>query len=752
MTDNRDMIEQLRTVFFEEAEDGLNLMESGLLRLDEGERDPELINGIFRAAHSIKGGSGTFGFSDMVEFTHCVETLLDRMRGGTHKIDGPTISVLLRAVDGLRSLLMATVSEDNSNPVLVADTQAELEALLQDKGRSPRAESFSPSVLVPAVAPLKEKKAIAIQFSPHTGLMRTGNDPILMLRELRSMGDMQVDVDTSTLPEFDEIDPEDFYLRFDIRLTTSRSKSEVGDVFVWVEDDADIEIKVESDAKPALIDIGASAAMAAPSAAASLSAEPSAEAPSDVAVPLDGATGQAILPRTVPFEAGPPNATLPNAILPNATLPKATLQKAGVSGVERMPTETLGGRGLDAGSIRVGIEKIDALINLVGELVITQSMLGQIEKTFDMSKLDRLRDGLSELERNTRQLQESVLRIRMLPIRFVLSRFPRMVRDCSQKLDKKVKLTVTGEGTDLDKTVMEKIGDPLMHLVRNALDHGLESPEVRREAGKSPEGHLQIHAYHQGGSIVIEVRDDGAGLDEQKIIRRATERGLIDPNDKPSNDRALDLIFSPGFSTKDEVSELSGRGVGLDVVRRNIRDLGGHIEVASELGIGTVFTIRLPLTLAILDGQLVQVGRQTFIVPLASIVETLEMDVRQVRVVAGRAEVYRLRDEYVPLVRLHELFGIPSAQTRDTECLVTVVEGGGQRAGILIDDLRDQQQVVIKSLESNFRQVDGVSGATILGDGTVALILDTAGLINFATQRAVHVKRRLPTQERRAWS
>ena len=679
------LTEQLRAVFFEEAEDGLAVMESGLLRLDEGARDPELINEIFRAAHSIKGGSGTFGFTNLIDFTHCMETLLDRMRAGTHPIDGRTISVLLHGVDHLRLLLGSTMGGDPVDAGQTAEMQAELEALLETDGEG--AQSTEPAA--PPEASVPQNRVFSISFVPSPSMMRTGNDPVLMLRELSGLGQSKVQVDSAELPPLDKLDPEAFYLKFSIELQTDKSRDAVNEVFVWVEDEAEVEITESTTAPPAPESASASTETARPASAAN--------------------------PETSAQPSGDASAAAPQAARSNTKSP-------------------------DAGSIRVGIEKIDALINLVGELVITQSMLGQIEKTFDMSKLDRLRDGLSELERNTRQLQESVMRIRMLPIRFVFSRFPRMVRDLSQKLDKQVKLTLSGEGTELDKTVMEKIGDPLVHLVRNGLDHGLESPQARREAGKSPEGHLKINAYHQGGSIVIEVQDDGRGLNEAKIAQRAAERGLIEPGDKPATERLLDLIFHPGFSTSDTVSDISGRGVGLDVVRRNIRELGGHIDVTSSLGIGTTFTIRLPLTLAILDGQLVQIGKQTFIVPLVSIVETLEMEKDMVSAVAGRSEVYRLRDEFVPIVRLYELFGIKHARTKLDGGLLMVIEGAGQRAGILVDDLLDQQQVVIKSLESNFRQVDGVSGATILGDGTVALILDTGGLINFATRRAFRAK------------
>ncbi len=384
---------------------------------------------------------------------------------------------------------------------------------------------------------------------------------------------------------------------------------------------------------------------------------------------------------------------------------------------------------VEAGSIRVSIDKIDALINMVGELVITQSMLNQLGEDFDMARLAKLQEGLAQLERNTRELQENVMRIRMLPISFAFNRFPRMVHDLTQKLGKEVELKLSGEQTELDKTVMEKIGDPLVHLVRNSLDHGLERPDVRKKAGKSPVGLLHLNAFHQGGNIVIEISDDGAGLNKARITAKAKERGLVGEEEVLTDEKIYELIFQAGFSTADVISDVSGRGVGMDVVKRNIKDLGGTIEVKSEEGVGTRFTIRLPLTLAILDGQLVRVGSDTFILPLVSIVESLQISRDNVNVIAGKSEVYKLRNEYLPIVRLYNVFGQTPDSTTIEGGLLVVVEGDGQRIGLFVDDLLGQQQVVIKSLETNFQRVEGISGATILGDGTVALILDISGVI-----------------------
>jgi two-component system chemotaxis sensor kinase CheA len=380
-------------------------------------------------------------------------------------------------------------------------------------------------------------------------------------------------------------------------------------------------------------------------------------------------------------------------------------------------------------SIRVGTDKVDTLINLVGELVITQSMLSQMGEHFDPQKLPQLIDGLEQLERNTRELQEGIMRIRMLPISFAFNRFPRLVHDLSAKMGKQVELKLTGEQTELDKTVMEKIGDPLVHLVRNSLDHGLETSERRIAAGKPETGLLHLNAYHQGGNIVIEISDDGAGLDEDKILQKAIERDLVSPSETLTADKIHELIFLPGFSTADVVSDVSGRGVGMDVVRKNINSLGGSVEVHSERGVGSTFTIRLPLTLAIMDGQIIQVAEQKYIIPLISIIESVEIKPDTVKNVTGKGELYPLRDEYVPLIRLGDVFNLQS----ETECLedglLVVVECEDHKVGLFVDELLAQQQVVIKSLETNFRKVVGVAGATILGDGSVALILDIAGLM-----------------------
>jgi two-component system chemotaxis sensor kinase CheA len=391
----------------------------------------------------------------------------------------------------------------------------------------------------------------------------------------------------------------------------------------------------------------------------------------------------------------------------------------------------------DSGSIRVSVEKIDELMNTVGELVITQAMLSQLGSKLEGPTAEKLRGGLAQLERNMRELQESVMRVRMLPINVVFSRFPRMVRDLAQRLGKQVELKLTGEQTELDKTVLEKIGDPLVHLVRNSIDHGIEAPDRRTAAGKPAAGTVHLDACHRGGNIAVEVSDDGGGLDKDRILAKARDRGLVGPNDVLTDEQVYDLIFLPGFSTAEKTTDVSGRGVGMDVVRRNIKELGGKIELRSEHGKGSKTIITLPLTLAIVDGQSVSVGSETYIVPLISIVESMQLKATDVSRLSGRGEVFSFRGFYLPIVRLYEIFGVePRTRVLD-EGLVVVAEGEGhQRIGLFVDDLLGQQQVVIKSLEANYGHVEGVSGATILGDGSVALILDIPGLIRAMSMRA----------------
>lgn len=662
---------QFHQVFLEESYEGLDSMETELLRLSEGDNDPELINSIFRAAHSIKGGSGTFGFSAVSQFTHVMETLLDEMRDGQRQVSIAIVDLLLESVDVVRAMLAAVADGSDLDEARVADVQLRLEAMLGQ----PQTTSAPPTGTVAPAAPVGWK----IKFRPYPHLMQTGNDPVRMFRELATMGELQIRVDMSSLPAIAELVPEECYLAWELELTGDVDQAAIQEIFEWVDGDCELLIEPMHDA-----------ADTSPATTPSRSATD---------------TGKEQAQNLAPVQSTTPGAR------------RSYSTKAA---------------NVESSSIRVSIDKVDALINIVGEIVITQSMLGQIGADLqdtDSNWLTRLRDGLQELERNTRELQEGVMQIRMLPISFSFNRFPRLVHDLGNQLGKKVELRLSGEQTELDKTVLEKIGDPLVHLVRNSMDHGIETPEIRTAKGKSETGVLHLHAFHQGGSIVIQISDDGAGFNHQRILEKARERGLVGEEEILPPDRIADLIFMPGFSTANEISDVSGRGVGMDVVRRNIHDLGGSVEVASTENRGTTFTIRLPLTLAILDGQLVRIGTEIYIIPLVSIVESLQLRRELINSVTGQAQVYRLRDEYIPIVNMHDVFGIPERVGEHADSLLVVVECDGHKVALVVDDLLGQQQVVIKSLESNFKRVEGVSGATILGDGTVALIADVGGLI-----------------------
>jgi two-component system, chemotaxis family, sensor kinase CheA len=681
---------QFHDAFYEESFEAIGQMEESLLRLDVGTPDLELINTIFRVAHSIKGGAATFGFAQITSFTHTLETLLDELRGQRMKVSTALSDLLLRSVDVMREMLRAQQGKQPVDAQRVADLQFDLELTVVQKGSAPAAAApATAAVAAPGAANSGAPASIEaargtlyqISFRPYLHLLARGNDPLRMFRELRELGDLQVTADVSALPALEEFDPENCYLSWLLRLRTDAPRQSIVEVFDWAEGDCELEVKLLESEPGAAAKNAPTGVPAAPAAAGSVSSEAPAAAP-----------------HSEDTEHRPAKA---------ADVAKST----------------------DASSIRVSIEKIDDLMNSVGELVITQSMLGQFGALLDGAVGERLRTGLAQLERNVRELQESVMRVRMVPISFVFSRFPRMVRDLSQRLGKKVELKMTGGETELDKTVLEKIGDPLVHLVRNSIDHGIESQEQRQASGKPEHGTVHLHAYHRGSTITVEVSDDGGGLKRERILAKARERGLIGAEEQLSDEAVGNLIFLAGFSTHDQATDISGRGVGMDVVKRNVDELGGSIEVRSEAGIGSRFIITLPLTLAIVDGQTVAVGDESYIVPLTAIVESLQLSAASVKQVVGHGEVLSFRGEYLPVVRLQKVFAARSSGTRDPEDgLIMVVEGDGRRVGLCVDELLGQQQVVVKTLEANYGHVDGIAGATILGDGSVALILDIAGL------------------------
>ena len=662
-----DIQRELLGTFFEESLEGLEQLEAGLLLLERSpDASADTVNDVFRAAHSIKGGAGSFGLSEVCSLAHSMESLLEEFRSGQSAPTQTSLSALLTSVDLLRGALDARKA-GSSLAIVEIDAQcARLNAL---RAASPSKRSGEmPTTAASATLPARFR----IAFRPLPRLLESGNEPVRLLRELARLGEISVQLDTSAVPELSELDASLCYFSWTVELEAEGlTKQAIDEVFSWV--DTDAEVLVEQLPTRSV-------------ASTEARAEPIPEASTPAG---DAATPQ-------------PQVSAKN----EAKVEHATI-----------------------GSIRVGVDKIDLLMNMVGELVITQSMLGVIDHDaeLDARRIEQLREGLGLLARNTRSLQESVMRLRSVPISVVFSRFPRLVHDLGLQLGKQVELKVNGQGTEIDKTVVEKLGDPLVHLVRNSLDHGLENPEARRGAGKPEIGVIELSAYHHGGDVVVEVKDDGRGIDRERVLQKARAQGLLGAEEVPSDEALRDFIFAPGFSTASKVTDVSGRGVGMDVVRRNIQALGGDVFVESTPGKGTRISMRLPLTLAIIDGQLLRVGQHSYVVPLLSIVESVQVDTGRIARFRGRRELYRLRDQLIPMVETGRLLGLSSWQ-RAEDCLMVVVETEGDQIGLLVDELLAQQQVVVKSLETNYDRVEGLSGATILGDGSVAFILDTAAI------------------------
>ncbi len=693
-------LSQFHQIFFEESFEGLDVMEQQLVQLEPGSEDLESINTIFRAAHSIKGGSGTFGFQEVADFTHVVESLLDEMRTGERELTQEALDLLLITVDVLRAMLTALQEElpiDKEAVKACHDKLINFEKASSDGtaiGASASSESSQPESLdseSSSGGEQEQSQTWEIIFKPYSNILVTGNEPTRMFRELETLGQLKATVDLSKLPVFISLEPENLFLSWTLVLESDCDKEDIDEVFEWVLDDCDLSISLLSQEKKLTSE------QPEVSASEANTSEKDKEVTEEEKFPVE----------------------------------KSLSSRETVSDKKIDATNTASSASkkvISTRSIRVDIAKVDELINRVGELVITQSMLAELGETITPESIEKLRTGLSGLEQNTRELQESVMSIRMLPISFAFNRFPRLVKDVSRQLEKEVELVIKGETTELDKTVMEQISDPLVHIVRNSLDHGFELPDERLENGKERCGTLTLDAYHKGGEIVIEIIDDGRGLNRDRILEKALSKGLISINDELTDEQVWQLIFEPGFSTAEAVSDLSGRGVGMDVVKRNIATLGGSVDMFSTEGKGTRIMIRLPLTLAILDGQLVRVGKEIFIVPLMAMVESLELDHKAIKTFGKKGEMYQLREQFIPLLNLQQELGMVSNNSNN-EKLLLVVESDGLQHGFIIDDLLTQQQVVVKSLDANFKTIPGISGATILGNGRVALIVDVAGFV-----------------------
>ncbi|WP_296229065.1 chemotaxis protein CheA [Ralstonia sp. UBA689] len=682
-------LSQFFGAFFEEAEELLVDMERLLLDLDLANPSSDDLNAIFRCAHSIKGGAATFGFTHMTELTHVLESILDRARTGTLQLRENMVDAFLETKDVLKSQLDAYRQEHPIDTATLEYMVAKLNSLTAEEGAVATQPVPAAPVAVPAPAAV-EPVAAEPEVAP-------------VVAEA-AVGDIDGGLDIKLIDVSNE----------DCELIVTELKH-LGTVFSHARNGRNSDIVLQSTCTAddiiavSCFIIDADQIVITPHVGA---------APAAAAVPVLEVQVAAPTPAAAQTEAHAPAA---NEVAPAPAAAVATPMPSRPAAAEKpaVAAET---------SIRVGVEKVDQLINLVGELVITQAMLAQTASSFDPVLNERLFSGLSQLTRNARDLQEAAMSIRMMPMDYVFNRFPRLVRDLAHKLGKQVELSTFGKSTELDKGLIERIIDPLTHLVRNSLDHGIELPEARVAAGKDAVGQLLLSAAHQGGNIVIEVSDDGQGLNRDKILKKARERGLA-VSDNMTDDDINQLIFAPGFSTADQVTDVSGRGVGMDVVKQNIQSMGGYVEIQSQRNKGTTIRIVLPLTLAILDGMSVKTGDEVFILPLSSVAESLQPRPEDIKAVPGGGRLLKVRNEYLRLVPLHERFRITPSIPDPSEGIVVILDSEGKKIALQIDELVGQQQVVVKNLETNYRKVPGISGATILGDGSVALIVDVSALM-----------------------
>ncbi|GAA0387246.1 chemotaxis protein CheA [Brevundimonas terrae] len=762
-----DPFEAIKATFFQECEELLGDLETNLIALESGDTDIETINACFRAVHSVKGGAGAFGLDDLVRFAHVFETLMDELRSGRKAVDEDVVQSLLRASDVLNDHVTAArgagpaVDPDRSQALIaeletlthgapVSGTDADAAGDMDDDfGFTPVALSLDdfgageamPLMDLPALdlppldlpsldAPVVtggEQTGWKIIFRPHPRLYANANETALLLRELGRLGPISVEMDDSGLPSLEALEPLDSHLVWTIHLDAPVAELDVRDVFDFVETDCDLSImsvmaegagaSVVSDSLPDLddglpsLDTGAAAEFDIAALVAMAQA--------DTASRLGGGG------ETAPVAETPKSTAAPAPAAPPVAANNATAAAPAAASAATAPV-----------TIRVELDRVDRLINAVGELVIQQAMLAQRVYESGLARSSDISLGLEDLELLTREIQDSVMAIRAQPVKSVFQRMPRLVREVAAMTGKKVKLVTAGEDTEVDKTVVERLSEPITHMLRNAIDHGLESPEEREAAGKPVEGTVKLAALHRSGRIVIEISDDGKGINRQRVRSIAEERGLVTPDQILSDDEVDNLIFLPGFSTAQEVTDVSGRGVGMDVVRRSIQSLGGRISISSNPGKGSIFTMSLPLTLAVLDGMVVGAADQTLVAPLAAIVESLTPKAEDIHLVGGVDPVLMFRDEFVPLVDVGQTMEFRNEPTELKGGVVMIVETeGGQRAGLLVDAIHGQRQVVIKSLETNYRHVEGVAAATILGDGRVALILDIDVLVNTGRRR-----------------
>ncbi|MFN3573028.1 MAG: chemotaxis protein CheW [Phenylobacterium sp.] len=811
-----DPFESIKATFFQECEELLTDMESGLLAMEAGDDDPETINAVFRAVHSVKGGAGAFGLEQLIRFAHVFETILDELRSGRLSLTEDVTRVLLRASDVLADHVQAARNDGSVDETrthgMISDLQglvgaeraaelgfdgeeedageedfgfvpvtlsldepaddappADVSDLIASLAPAPEAEAeVEAEVAAPAADSLAEAGAAPawrVTFRPKTEMYAKANEAGLVLRELARLGGVEVNLDASAVPPLDQLSAEQAYLSWTIRLTGDATEAEVRDVFEFVEDDCDLSIVREGEAAEAEAEAEAAAPVdiaAEDSDAPADAVEAAAAAPLDLDALLARVQGDA--PAAEPAEAEAPAETPAPAAEAPASAEPASLDVAGLIALaEKASTEhalatpaakpepkvetkaeskaqaaaPTGGSAAPAPTIRVDLDRVDRLINAVGELVIQQAMLSQRVFESGLARSSDVALGLEDLELLTREIQDSVMAIRAQPVKSVFQRMPRLVREVADMVGKKVRLVMEGENTEVDKTVIERLSDPITHMLRNAIDHGLERPEDREANGKPGEGVVRLAALHRGGRIVIEVQDDGRGINRERVRGIAMSKGLIAEDAVLSDDEIDNLIFLPGFSTADVVSDISGRGVGMDVVKRSIQALGGRISISSEPGKGSKFTMSLPLTLAVLDGMVVSAAEQTLVAPLSNIVESLTPRSEDVHLIGGRDAVIRIRETFVPLIDVGVALGFRDTPLPPSSGVAVLIESeGGGKAALLVEAIQGQRQVVIKSLEANYQQIPGVAAATILGDGRVALILDVDALVTSSRRKS----------------
>ncbi|HPE45532.1 MAG TPA: chemotaxis protein CheA [Deltaproteobacteria bacterium] len=692
-------MDELVKVFMEESEDEIRELETGLIKLEEESGDEDTINRVFRAAHTIKGSAGLVGFENVSNYTHTIENILDRIRKKELSVTKKLITTLLESVDFLKRMIAA-----GSEGEEIDDHEVE-----KSTGLLKRFAGVAPGTGEQPVGQIRTAdktgdKVLSINMKFRSDILTTGQDPIMLIRELRELGEiLESRAFTGVIPDFYNLSPTICYTSWEVILRTTKPLSDIHNVFIFVMDENDITIVDISSQYKGGVDL-------------TLAEKP---------------IGEILVEKGLVKEDD-----VLEALKEHKTTGQALVEKGKISreAVEKMALAQSQSRKITkSATIRVDTDKLDKLVNLVGEMVISVARMTQCASEVTDSSLSRtLQGATSALERISRDLQEQVMRVRMVPVEGTFNRFRRVVRDMSFELGKKIEIRMSGTETELDKNVIEQISDPLKHMIRNSIDHGIESPEERRRLGKPEVGTIWLKAFQREGNIFIEISDDGKGIDKKKVLAKAIEKGQAEQGRSYSEKEIFDMLFAPGLSTAEKVSELSGRGVGMDVVKRNIEDLRGSVEISSEEGKGSTFRVKLPLTLAIIDGMMVKVGDEVLTIPLAVIDKSVRPSKTEIKTVEGKGELVDIRGDYLPLVRLYDLFKLPTEKTDPTQALVVVLHGVDSRFGILVDDVMGQTQAVIKSIDKNFKKIEGTSGATILGNGRVSLILDVHSIERMA--------------------